>query len=171
MEVGDFYGLKPYISFFDESNMPAVARLIVSDTSMGIPMGIYAFIEFFCVDPDCDCRKTSIQVIDEASKTVMASIHYGWESEEYYTDLFGEDKYANPKEGLSLEPMQQQSKYSNKFLDIFEMKLNSNEEYRMSIEERYFDVKFRVKEIINALEEKKQAKAIPSFRKKRFRTR
>ena len=67
--------------------------------------------------------------------------------------------------------MQPQSKYANSFFDIFELKINADEDYRMSIEERYYDTKFRVKETITALEEKKAAKAIPSFRKKRFRSR
>ena len=171
MEVDEFYGMRPYISFFDESNMPTIARLIVSDTSVGVPIGMYAFLEFYCVEPDCDCRKASIRVIKENSGDIMASIHYGWESEEYYTDWFGGNGYPDPLEGFYLEPMQPQSKYARKFLDILELKLNSDEEYRMSIEERYYDLKFKIKEMTSALEGKKRASAVPSFRKKRFRSR
>ena len=60
MEIEGFHGLKAYISFFYELNMSLIARLIITETTLGIPIGTYAFLEFFCVDPDRDCRKTSI---------------------------------------------------------------------------------------------------------------
>ena len=120
MEIDDFYGMKAYVSLFDASNMPTVTRLNITDRGMGIPIGIYDFIEFFCVDPDCDCRKVSIKVMNAESRATVASIHYGWESEEFYIDWFGGDGYPNPLEGFYLEPMQPQSKYANSFLNFFE---------------------------------------------------
>lgn len=50
----------------------------------GLSAGEYAFVEFYCEEPNCDCRRAFIQVIarHQADK-VLASINCGWEAESF----------------------------------------------------------------------------------------
>ena len=43
----------------------------------GIPAGSYGFLESYCPDPDCDCRRVMINVVEEKQPTqFLASIGY-----------------------------------------------------------------------------------------------
>jgi hypothetical protein len=61
----------------------------------GIPAGSYGFIESYCPDPDCDCRRAMINVVEEKQPTqYLASIGYGFdrdgENAGPYLDLLNE---------------------------------------------------------------------------------
>ena len=59
-----------------------------------MPDGNYRFIDMYCIDPSCDCRKTMIQVfLDDVH---VSTINYGWEPEAYYREWLGfpEDEVA-----------------------------------------------------------------------------
>ena len=47
-----------------------------------LPDGDYTFIDMYCTDPTCDCRKTMIQVMRDGIH--VATINFGWESPEFY---------------------------------------------------------------------------------------
>ena len=47
----------------------------------GVPAGPYAFIEHYCADPGCDCRRVLLLVATEKEPdTILATINYGWDS-------------------------------------------------------------------------------------------
>jgi hypothetical protein len=49
------------------------------------PAEEYAYLEFYCDDLDCDCRRVFLQVISKGQPgKVFASIGYGWEREAFY---------------------------------------------------------------------------------------
>src|SRR5439155_4036687 len=51
----------------------------------GLSAGEYAFVEFYCEDLDCDCRRVFIEVIARHQQDqVLASINYGWDEESFY---------------------------------------------------------------------------------------
>jgi len=52
--------------------------------------GDYTFVDMYCVDPNCDCRKTMIQVMRD--NTYVATINFGWESPGFYRKWMGGDK-------------------------------------------------------------------------------
>jgi len=47
-----------------------------------LPDGEYSFIDTYCADPACDCRKTMIQVMHNGNP--VSIISYGWESATFY---------------------------------------------------------------------------------------
>ncbi len=53
----------------------------------GLPDGAYSLVDCYCIDPDCDCRKTMIQV--HLDHRFVSLIAFGWESAEYYTRWYG----------------------------------------------------------------------------------
>jgi hypothetical protein len=52
-----------------------------------LPDGDYTFVDMYCVDPECDCRKTMIHVLRNG--THVATINFGWESPEFYRKWMG----------------------------------------------------------------------------------
>ena len=72
---------------------------IISDThqvrtvkiaqSPELPDGQYSFIDCYCIEPECDCRKTMIQVTHNGR--LVSIINYGWESPEFYKNWMGSD--------------------------------------------------------------------------------
>lgn len=91
----------------------------IADSRLGIKPGDYFFMELYCVDKDCDCRRAMIQVTDP-SGTVYATLSYGWESLKFYQDwMYGDRETAREIAGINLYELQPQSSYARKFLDIF----------------------------------------------------
>ena len=61
----------------------------------GLPDGHYAFQDQYCIDPECDCRKTIIQVLHNHQVAVV--LNYGWEQPEWYLNWLT-DGGRNPAE-------------------------------------------------------------------------
>ena len=61
----------------------------------GLPDGEYGFIEFYCDDPGCDCRRVVINVMcSTTGPRIWASINYGWESLYFYERWMGDKTCA-----------------------------------------------------------------------------
>lgn len=52
-----------------------------------LPDGNYSFIDMYCADSECDCRKTMIQVVH--NEKLVSIINYGWESAKFYDNWMG----------------------------------------------------------------------------------
>ena len=59
-----------------------------------LPDGEYSFIDTYCTDPDCDCRKTMVQVMLDGK--LVSVINYGWESANFYESWMGSSAKDNP---------------------------------------------------------------------------
>ncbi len=42
-------------------------------------------MEYFCVDPGCDCRQVYLYILNDGSQAVEAVISFGWEPLPFYT--------------------------------------------------------------------------------------
>lgn len=88
----------------------------------GLPGEEYAFVESYCEDLNCDCRRVFIQVIARHQRDrVLASINYGWEEEAFYRNRMPYDPEA-PREIVqgSLDPINAQSEHAEELLDLFQ---------------------------------------------------
>jgi hypothetical protein len=104
----------------------------------GPPPDEYAFLEFYCEDPDCDCRRVFLQVIarNQPGK-IFASISYGWEDESFYRKRTPWDPGA--AKGTvrgELDPINKQSGFAEHFLDIFQ-RVVLDESYRLRLRRHY----------------------------------
>ena len=52
-----------------------------------LPDGEYGFIDTYCCDPECDCRKTMIQVMHNGK--LVSVINYRWKSAAFYEKWMG----------------------------------------------------------------------------------
>lgn len=91
----------------------------------------------YCLDNSCDCRKVMINVIPVYKpKEILATIGYGWESVKFYEKwMYGDKEIARELAGEYLELGGQQSKYSQRFLEIFKTTLD--ERYKETIVRHY----------------------------------
>jgi len=90
--------------------------------SSGLPAGEYAFVEFYCEDLKCDCRRVFIQVIARhRPDQILASINCGWEKESFYRTTMPWDPEA-PREVVqgALDPINQQSEHAKALLELFQ---------------------------------------------------
>jgi hypothetical protein len=87
-----------------------------------LPPGEYAIVEWYCEDPECDCRRAFLQVVPRGQGgPILASINFGWESRAFYADKMPHDPDA-PREITegSLDPLNTQSPLAPAVLKIFQ---------------------------------------------------
>src|SRR5258707_14016392 len=108
------------------SLLPELAQREVRCVHLGLapgsdlPADEYAYIEYYCDDLECDCRRVFLEVIakDQPGK-VFASIGYGWEKESFYRKRMAWDPDA--ARGMvrgELDPLNEQSEFAADFLDL-----------------------------------------------------
>jgi len=103
-----------------------------------VPRGNYAFLELYCEEEDCDCRRVLIQVIEESTpRKIWATISFGWDAPEWFkdeTDLEGPGATAS---GAFLDPLCPQSEYAAEFLDLFERMITQDPAYVERLKRHY----------------------------------
>ena len=110
----------PFYSRYKELAIKETRVITTTISQYGLPHGKYGLTENYCTDRTCDCRKVMINVIEVKSpQQFLATIGYGWESAEFYTQWMGDDeRLGNMITGAYLEPGCAQSKYSPQLFDL-----------------------------------------------------
>ena len=103
-------------------------RSVTTNEHPDLPDGEYGFLELYCNEPGCDCRRVIIDVLrpETGWSKVWATIGYGWESPEYYGKWEGAGEPIELK-GPYLDTLNPQSEYSPALLDLFRMLIESPE--------------------------------------------
>lgn len=83
--------------------------------------GLYLFREYYCNDPNCDCRRVLLHVTSAETRRVVATINYSFEPEK---PPFDDDPQSY------LDPINPQSAWSDEFLNIFDEKIAADGTYR-----------------------------------------
>lgn len=104
----------------------------------GLPSDDYAFMELYCDDPQCDCRRAFLQVVARGRPgEVLASINFGWESEEFYLwKMPYMPEAAHEICAGSLDPLNEQSKSAAALLTLFQ-EVIANEAYKARLKRHY----------------------------------
>ena len=84
----------PFYTRFPELAARETRCVHVVAPGSALPVGEYGFIEFYCDDPGCDCRRVLLQVTQPQAPQTLATINYGWESAEFYTRWMHGDAQA-----------------------------------------------------------------------------
>lgn len=90
-----------------------------------LPDGEYSFIDMYCSDPSCDCRKTMIQVLHNGR--LVSIINYGWESAAFYKKWMGssaEDNSFPAMNGVSIDITSPNLVNEENVLGLFNFLLN-----------------------------------------------
>ncbi len=104
----------------------------------GLPDGEFGLVEFYCDEPDCDCRRVIFRVVSAPpDMRTYATINYGWESLAFYTAwMHGDTESAVMMQGASLERLGPQSQHSTAFLALVQTVLQDGA-YVRRLQEHY----------------------------------
>jgi hypothetical protein len=103
-----------------------------------LPADEYVYLEHYCEDLDCDCRRVFFQVISKGQPgKVFASINYGWEKESFYRKRtpWALETARETVRG-ELDPINEQSEFAEGFLDLFR-RFVLDEPYRLRLRRHY----------------------------------
>jgi len=106
----------PFMERFPEVG-PRETRSVRIMQHPDLPNGEFGFIEFYCDEPGCDCRRVIVSVLrpETGWKKIWATISYGWAGD------------PMDRNGPFLDPLNPQSQYSHALLDLFRRVLESPE--------------------------------------------
>lgn len=79
-------------------------RTVGLKQSPHLPDGDYTFVDTYCIDASCDCRRTLIQVLHNGVH--VSTIGFGWESPSFYKDWMGvrsDEEYTSRLDGASID--------------------------------------------------------------------
>jgi len=140
----------PYAMFHDY--FPDIAKsetrnvTILHDSDWGLPVGNYGFLEMFCDEVGCDCRRVFFAVLSEKTKNVEAYIAYGWESQAFYRRWLGsgDPQSIRQLQGPMLNPGSPQSALAPSLLKLFEELLLKDVDYIERIRQHYRTFRSRI---------------------------
>jgi hypothetical protein len=135
----------PFGSEFPDVALSEVRRIIAKG-KRDIPDGEYLFLDSYCDDPDCDCRRVMVNVVSrDDPRNILATINYGWESVEFYKKfMHSDEKVAEYAIGAALDILNFQSDLAPAFLKAFEQILTRS--YIETLEEHYKMFKQAIRE-------------------------
>jgi hypothetical protein len=110
---------------------------IFEKSDFNLPAGHYSFIEMFCSDRNCDCRRCLFMVRADWASDALAYIGFGWEKPEFYTKWMGDDELSDQLAGADLEPFQTQSSHASEILRLFKSTLLPDRDYVERVKRHY----------------------------------
>jgi hypothetical protein len=92
---------------------------LLPGSEWGLPAAHYGFVEMFCKEPGCDCRRVMFSVISSLSQQVEAVVAWGWESRAFYERWLGmkDPEILLQMQGPILNLDSPRTKNSNAILD------------------------------------------------------
>jgi hypothetical protein len=123
----------PFRALFDDLAKEETRVLHVAH-GQDLPEGAYLFMEAFCTEPGCDCRRVLIQVLHAETKRQVATINYAFEPSK---------PPFNDEPQVFLDPMNPQSEHSDRLQDAFETLMLTDTAYVTRLH-RHYDMWKRV---------------------------
>jgi len=104
-----------FCDIFPDLGIAETRDITLIQAEYGLPAGSYGFIEQFCNDSHCDCRRVIFSVYMKGREEPIAAIGWGWESREFYANWMKWE--ADPAEidrckGPELNPLSPQSEWA-----------------------------------------------------------
>jgi len=121
--------LKPYAEIFPQTEEP-IMILRLDHKNGSIPKGDHLFLELYCADKGCDCRRVTVLVINERQKP-EASISVGFDKDGIMPGPF-------------LDPLNHQEPFAGEMLALFVELLNGNHAFVESLHRHYSEVRTKI---------------------------
>jgi len=114
-----YLNLVPFASHCPDIAAGETLGLIMRPDSPILPGGRFVFLEHYCGNPNCDCRRVRLEVCSpDAPGKVLATIVWGWEFVEYYAQWTLDLESAEWIVAGYLDPDGAQSDYAEAFADF-----------------------------------------------------
>lgn len=133
----------PFRFFHDY--FPAVAEretrsiMIPPQSDVGLPPGSYAFLEMFCDERGCDCRRVFFMVRASFCREEQAVVAWGWESTDFYEKWYkyGDREDAKLLQGPVLNMGSPETDLSDAILELTRDVLLKDAAYVERVKEHY----------------------------------
>lgn len=90
--------IRKFGDLFPDLAARQMIHLWIDPPGMELPVNSYWFLEYYCDEPECDCRRVILDVLGGGyDGRVFASIHYGWETLEFYRAFDPDPNLANAR--------------------------------------------------------------------------
>src|SRR5688572_24340857 len=119
--------MTPLLAYFPKLAIQEM-RTVTLQGWEDLPDGEYGFLELYCDEAGCDCRRVLINVVaPDTGAKVWATINYGWESAGFYRRWMHGRVSGNEHAGAALDAINVQTEYSPALLRLFEAVLEDAE--------------------------------------------
>lgn len=136
-------------------NLSAI-QLYVAEPNSDLPEGLYAFLESYCPNPKCECRKVKIEIVKQSSMDLdyfetsdkpIATLQYDWNAPLYNENpSFDEEGY--------------QSEWANAGRQVFINYLEAAPNYNDELAARFIVMKLKTESKTTYGKQNKQDKPI-----------
>jgi len=130
----------PFHTYFPEVAKNETRNIAISrQLPSGLPAGEYLFLEMYCNEQKCDCRRVFFYVVTPSKKYSLAVIAYGWESPEFYARWMRDDspEVIEELKGPSLNLASPQSNLAPAVLELVKESLLQDKLYVERIKKHY----------------------------------
>jgi len=130
----------PFHMYFPDFAKKETRTLFVPPATIArLPAGNYGFIELYCDEPGCDCRRVFFNVISERRKKIEAVIAWGWEDLDFYAKWMRKPDPVSVKnlKGPILNPGSPVTELAPMLLQLAQNVLLQDAEYRERIKRHY----------------------------------
>jgi len=112
---------------------------VVRSLDNGLPPGEYTFMEMFCDEPGCDCRRVFFYVVSSRLEGLEAVIAYGWEDLAFYDRwlTMSSPELVAELKGPVLNLGSPRSEYAEQILEAFEQLLLPDQAYIDRVQRHY----------------------------------
>ncbi|RJP32660.1 MAG: hypothetical protein C4547_13135 [Phycisphaerales bacterium] len=112
---------------------------VFNESEFGLPAWTYGFLESYCDEKNCDCRRVFFLVVSPRSREPLAVIAYGWEKRAFYTRWLSVPSKSAVDElcGPTLTRLSRQSKLAPALLELCKNVLLKDPEYVARIKRHY----------------------------------
>ena len=141
-----FAPLYEYLPIVAETETRSI-KLFSDENDFNLPSGNYAFVELFCTDKKCDCRRVMFTVIHEQYKHPLAVIGYGWETLAFYKKWMhtNDTKMVLELTKPILNDFSEQSIHAKNILKMFNKVLMIDKAYLERIKNHYKQMRSIIK--------------------------
>ncbi len=112
---------------------------IPAASNLGLPPDEYGFLEMYCDEPGCDCRRVLFYVVARSRPGVQAVIGWGWEDVNFYTRWMKSDDKAEAvfMKGPALNPLSPATELAPALVELVRNVLLKDPEYVARIKRHY----------------------------------
>ena len=125
--------------FPDAAERETRSIMVLPESNLGLPACSYSFLEMFCDEPGCDCRRVFFTVVSSDRKNIEAVVAWGWENRNFYRKWlkYGSEIDVDCLKGPILNPGSQQSELAPMILNLVNDILLRDQRYIKRIKKHY----------------------------------